>query len=124
MDLIESFNIAKQALYDHVGFVEDWVIYAVEDRTDMLWQIDNYEIKFAKTIEDFNSDGDYYLDEIYTQRFYEKHIYRGDTFTMVFVDTHTDGNKFFAFYRNDKEVKQSGELNQVRKLNQVYKQIH
>lgn len=53
----------------------------------------------------FNSDGNYYVDEIYAQRFYEKWVYRGNEFTMIFVDTHMDGNKFFAVFSNDKEVK-------------------
>lgn len=105
MNLMQQFNDAQQALYDHVGFVEDWVVYAIDDRTDMFWQISDGEVKFAETMEKFNSDGDYYQDEIYTQRFYKKYVYRGEELTMIFVDTHTDGNKFFAFYRNDKEVR-------------------
>ena len=104
MDLIQSFNTAKQALYEHVGFVEDWVIYASEDRTDMLWQINGDDVKYAETVERFNSNDNYYVDEIYYQRFYEKHVYRGAEFTMIFVDTHTDGNKFFAFFRNANEI--------------------
>ena len=28
-------------------------------------------------MKEFNSDGDYYLDEIYKQRFYKKHIFMG-----------------------------------------------
>lgn len=107
MDLIVKYNAAKQALYDHVGFVEDWVIYAIEDRTEMMWQKDSAEVKYAENLEKFNSDGDYYVDEIYTQRFYKQWVYRGDELTMIFVDTHTDGNRFFAVYLNDKEVKNS-----------------
>jgi len=77
---------------------------SIEDRSDMFWKIDSGKIKYAETVERFNSDGDYYVDIIYTQRFYEKHVYRGSELTMIFVDTHTDGNKFFAFYSNDKEI--------------------
>lgn len=105
MNLIEQYESAKQALYDHVGFVEDWVVYAIDDRTDMIWRVNGIEVKFAESLERFNSDGDYYVDEIYTQRFYSKWVYRGADFTMIIVDTHTDGNKFFAVYSNNKEVK-------------------
>jgi len=107
MSLIEKFNTAKQALYDHVGFVEDWVVYAIDDRTDMVWREDGTEVKFANDINNFNSDGIYYVDEIYTQRFYQKWVFRGDELTMIIVDTHTDGNRFFAIFSNDKEVKNS-----------------
>ena len=104
MNLIEQYEAAREALYNHVGFVEDWVVYAIDDRTDMVRHEDGREVKYAENIEKFNSDGDYYVDEIYTQRFYKKWVYRGDKLTMIFVDTHTDGNRFFAIYSNSKEV--------------------
>jgi len=108
MNLIENLNAAKEALWEHVGFKEDWVVYAIEDRTSCLWRVDPLErdfVQFAETLEDLNSDGNYFEDEIYTQRFYPKWVYRGSEFVMIIVDTHTDGNKFFAIYRTDKEVK-------------------
>ena len=110
MKLTEDYDKALQALYDHVGFVEDWVVYAVDDNTEIFWQVqgdsvDNQEVKSAETMEKFNSDGDYYQHEIYTQRFYPKWVYRGEELTMIIVATGVDGNKFFAFYSNDKEVK-------------------
>jgi len=104
MALMYNFYQAKKNLYDHVGFTEDWVVYAIEDCTRMFWQISNGWVKFAFTMGQFNSDGDYYLHEIYTQHFYEKWVYRGEQLTMIFVDTHSDGNKFFSFFRNELEV--------------------
>jgi hypothetical protein len=102
--MIKAFNEALQDLYNHVGFVEDWVVYPVDDRTEMFWKVISGEVKYAETMEEFNSDDDYYVDSIYTQRFYDKHIWPGEELTMIFVNTHTDGNKFFAFYHNDKEI--------------------
>lgn len=49
-------------------------------------------------------DEEYYGDEIYTQRFYSKWVYRGDDYAMVMVDTHTDGNRFLAVFDNSKEL--------------------
>ena len=37
MNLMKKFNDAKQAIYDHVGFKEDWVIYPIDDNTEMFW---------------------------------------------------------------------------------------
>jgi len=110
MSIIDDFNKAKQAIYDHVGFVEDYIVYSIEDRTEMYWQlVDDClfgdGIKFAEIMEKLNSKDYYYVNEIYEQRLYDKHIYRGKQYTMIFVDTHVDGNKFFAIYDNDKEVK-------------------
>jgi hypothetical protein len=107
MKLLEEYNNALEALYKHVDFTPDWVVYPIDDRTTMYWQILNKDtVKFAETIEAFNSDGDYYSDEIYCQRFYDQWVYRGEELTMIFVDTHTDGNKFFAIFANDKEQKE------------------
>jgi hypothetical protein len=106
MEIIKRYNDALQTLYDSVGFVEDWTVYAVADRTEMFWKVvDGDKVRFAETVEKMNElICDYYEDEIYKQRFYKKHIYRGDDLTMIIVDTHTDGNKFFAFYDNEKEL--------------------
>jgi hypothetical protein len=117
MKLLKAYNNALEAIYKHVKFTPDWVIYPIDDRTNMYWQIIsktdlhhphdyNKNVKFAETIEAFYSDGDYYSDEIHTQRFYEQWIYRGKDLTMIFVDTHTDGNKFFAVFDNHKEQKE------------------
>jgi len=107
VDIISNYQKALKDLYDHVGFVEDWVVLAPEFQTDMFWRISHDEVIYGNTIEDITTnyeEGNCYTCEIYTQRFYKKHIYRGDEYTMIMVDTHTDGNKFFMFFSNDKEV--------------------
>jgi len=99
--LIKAFENAKQALLDHVGFIEDWVVYPIQDCTNMPWCIVNGEyVKYADDLEKFNSDDDYYTADVYRQRFYPKAIYEGKDLTMVFIDTHTDGMKYFAFFAN------------------------
>lgn len=45
-NLLENFKAAKQALYDHVGFVEDWVTYPIEDYTDYFWDNEGNYITF------------------------------------------------------------------------------
>lgn len=52
-----------------------------------------------------NLEGDYYEDEIYTQRHLQEWTHRGDEHTMICVDTNTDGNKFLHIFDNDKEIK-------------------
>lgn len=104
MKLMENYDNAIQKLYDHVGFVEDWVVYPIDNRTEMFWHIEDGDVRYAGTLEQLNSNGDYWEDEIYTQRFYDKHIYVGKELTMIMVDTHTDGNKFFAFFDNKKQI--------------------
>jgi len=103
--LLETYQKARQALYDHVGFVEDWVTCPIEDRTELHWKLTEHEVIYGIEKDVISENGNQFSDDIYTQRFYEKHIYRGKKFTMVFVDTHTDGMKYFAFFDNSKELK-------------------
>jgi len=107
--MMTAFKDARQKLYRHVGFVEDWVVYPIDDRTEMFWRVDKDErefVRYGETPEGLDSpDDEFYEEEIYTQRFYKKWVFRGKKLTMVMVDTHVDGNKFFAFFSNDKEVK-------------------
>ncbi|MGD9157205.1 MAG: hypothetical protein PVG39_02240 [Desulfobacteraceae bacterium] len=104
MNLTEKYESAKRELYEHVGFVEGWSVFPISDRIDMVWHENGVSVKYAENMEEFNSDGDYYVDEIYTPRFYKKWVYRGAELTLIIVDTHTDGNKFFAIFSNNKEV--------------------
>lgn len=107
-ELMKNYNNALQAIYDHVGFVEDWVIYPIDDKTDYVWELRATEVEYAKTLEDFNGDGDAcYVDEIYTQRFYKKHVYRGEQLTLIFCDPGVDGMKYFRIFDNSKEVKEN-----------------
>jgi len=46
----------------------------------------------------------FYRNDIYTQRFLSKWVYRGEDYTMICVDTHTDGNKFLQIFNNKKEI--------------------
>lgn len=105
MELLKQYDDALNAIYQHVGFEEDWVIYPIDDQTDKYWSENGDTVKFAKSIEQFNSDGDYYSDQIYKQRFYSKWVYEGEKFTMVFCDPMTDGMKWFRIFDNNKKIK-------------------
>ena len=105
-DIIDNYFKAQQDLYDHVGFTEDWVIYPIASEINSYWYIDNGDVHYADSLEELETEeGNYYNGEIYTQRFYKKHVYKGEKYTMIFVDTHTDCMKYFMFFDNLKEVK-------------------
>ncbi|MDR2146423.1 MAG: hypothetical protein LBE91_08200 [Tannerella sp.] len=109
-NLIRNYNKAKQAIYDHVGFRKDWVIYPIDDCTDCWWQIIGDEkdgsVVYAETRKDIEESTDeYWQDDIYTQRFYKKWVYRGEKFTMIFCDSGVDGMKYFRVFDNKLELK-------------------
>lgn len=115
IDPIELFfKLRDNVVYPYFdGFEDGYVVYALEDYRDYYWELPfgegrEGEVHYAETIEDLKDKeaGNYYVNDIYTQRFYSKWVWRGKDYTMIFCDTHTDGNKFFGVYSNDKEIKE------------------
>ncbi len=108
MELLNEYSAKRQELFEYFGYVEDWRVIPVDDATQFHWQLtgESYgdEVQFALTPEELG-DGGAYSNEIYTQRFLKKWVYRGADYTMIVVDTHTDGNKFLQIFDNEKEVK-------------------
>lgn len=105
MELISKYQNALQAIYDHVGFKEDWVIAPIDDCTEKFWNTDDNKVYYADSIEEFKlKDGNFYIDDLYKQRFYKKWIYVGEEFTMIFCDPHVDGMKWFRIFDNAKRI--------------------
>jgi len=105
LDVVARYNEAKKAIYNHIGFQEDWVVFAIDDRTDSFWKLDGdafsgFSVTYHPDKDALNTDGDFYQDEVISHRFYEKSIYEGAELTLMLVDTHTDRNRFFALYKN------------------------
>mgnify|MGYP000202069442 CR=1 FL=1 len=110
MNLLKQYKQSQQELFDYFGYVEDWVAIPLDDATMYHWRLTGEgsgdEVQFADTLEELETEsGNYYTNEIYTQRFLPKWVYRGEEYTMVVVDTHTDGNKFLQIFDNKKEIK-------------------
>jgi hypothetical protein len=106
MNIIDEYFKLLQEVYDYFEFKEDWVILPLEDRREYDWQlIDDDAVQYGNKDNILNDTGEYYEDEVYKQRFYNKWIYRAKDYTMIMVDTHTDGNRFLAIYDNLKEIK-------------------
>lgn len=125
MNFIDDYFKIKNQIFEHVGYNENWRILPLVDSREFYWQVDKEEKEYARYAEtaiqlknSFKPDSllsihivgqlseyEYYEDEIYTQRFLPKWVYRGAEFTMVIVDTHTDGNKLLRIFDNSKEVK-------------------
>lgn len=105
MKLIKNYEKALQAIYDHVGFEESWVVYPIDDQTHCFWKLNGMTVCYAKTRKALKAeDGEYYEDGIYTQRFYSKHVYEGVDFTMIFCDSGVDGMRWFRLFDNRKKI--------------------
>ena len=111
MELLKAYFNVRQSVYDYFGYVEDWRVIPLDDATDYFWTLHQDAegrgfVGFADSLEELEAeDGNYYQNDIYTQRFLPKWVYRGRDYTMICVDTHTDGNQFLQIFDNAKEVK-------------------
>jgi hypothetical protein len=104
MKLLEDYFKIQKEIYDYFGYVEDWKVIPINGATEYFWWEDGETVHFADSEDSLKSMiGNYYEHEIYTQRFLPKWVYRGKDFTMICVDTRTDGNKFLQIFDNSKE---------------------
>lgn len=105
MKLLDDYFKLQKEIYDYFGYEEGWVVIPLDYGTDYFWCLDMNEVRFAETEEDLwdEEKGNYYCNEIYTQRHLKQYVYKTDDYTMVSVDTHTDGNKFLQVFDNLKE---------------------
>lgn len=110
MQALDEYLKLQKEIYEYFGYKEDWVVIPIEDRRSSYWQL--RQETSGKGVVLFSDEpltnelvetGHHYENEIYTQRFLPKWVYRGKDFTMICVDTRTDGNKFLAIYDNSKE---------------------
>lgn len=110
MKLLDEYNSITTKIFEYFGYVEDWCIYPIQDYRDHWWRINGSEddgsVQFAEVplTDEIIKSGEYYENEIYTQRFLDKWVYRGPEYTMILVDTHIDGNKFLQIFDNAKEI--------------------
>ncbi len=109
MRLLDDYISSREKIFSYFGYVEDWRVLPINDTREFFWRLDGEgpgNVRFAETEEQLDDeDGDYYENEIYTQRHLPKWVYRGEEFTMICVDTHTDGNQFLQIFANSKERK-------------------
>lgn len=112
MELLKKYFELQKQIHDYFGYVEDWKVIPLSDATNQYWFIDGNSVIFADEpiTEQIMEDGAYYSCEIYTQRFLPKYVYRGEDYTMVSADTHTDGNKLLMVFDNKLECKNTDAL--------------
>lgn len=105
MELLNKYFELQKKVYEYFGYEEGWKVIPLDDCTKYFWFVSDCDVEFADSLEELkNEEGNYYVNEIYTQRHLPKWVYRGDDYTMICVDTHTDGNKFLQVFDNSKEI--------------------
>ena len=115
MKLLDDYFDLQKEIYDYFGYTENWVAIPLEDATEYYWFMPNDNcVRFSETKDKLHNEeaGEYYENQIYTQRFLSKWVYLGENYTMICVDTRTDGNKFLMVVDNKKECKNNDFLSE------------
>jgi hypothetical protein len=104
---LDKYFKLRQEIFDYFGYVEDWVVLPFDDARDYYWRLRQEEngsgyVEFGGPSPE---DIGIYINEIYTQRFLPKWVYRGKDYTMICVNPRVDGNRFLQIFDNSKEVK-------------------
>lgn len=109
MELLDRYFDLQKCIYDYFGYVEDWVVIPLDDCRDKFWYLDGEadggRVVYWEKPEDIETEK-YYANDIYTQRHLPKWVYRGEEYTMVVVNTHTDGNHFLQIFTNAMEAQE------------------
>ncbi len=104
MKLLDEYFELQKRVHEYFGYVQDWNVIPLDDATDQFWAVDAHTVFFAATESELEKqDGQYYEMPIYTQRHLPKWVYEGEDFTMICVDTQTDGNKLISVFDNAKK---------------------
>lgn len=108
MKLLDEYLKLQEGIFSYFGYVEDWRILPLDDCRQYYWYLTKDGrgglVCFADTEAELErQDGQYYENEIYTQRHLPRWVYRGAEYTLVVVDTHTDGNQLLSVFTNSRE---------------------
>lgn len=107
MELLDKYNELREQVFAYFGYVEDWRAIPLDDSRMYFWKLRGEgpgDVLYADSEEELESeDGNFYSDEIYTQRHLPKWVYRGADYTMVCCNPHTYGNTFLRIFSNENE---------------------
>jgi hypothetical protein len=124
--LLTDFLKARDALYEHCGFKEDWIAFPIDDQSSSYWRAENEvwkqegtekeskatfdgEIQWADSIEKLKNTEkeDYYSASLVRHRFFNgKSVYRGEDFTLIIGHPGVDGMTWLYCFDSHKEIKE------------------
>ena len=97
--LDEYFEIEKKILA-YFDYKASWHVFPLEDAREYYWCIvRGHEVYFADSEEELKEQ----VGCCYSNAILREQIFRKDDFTLICVDTQSDGNKFLQIFDNSKE---------------------
>ena len=103
---LQDYFKLQRDIYREFGYIEDWKVYPLDDQTDCFWFVHEDQVVFHdEYIDQDTLNGSlYYREEIATDIHLDKSIWECENYTMVLIDTRTDGNVFLTIFDNKKKI--------------------
>lgn len=104
-EMLANIDALTNAVYRFFGYEEDWEVFPLSDETDKHWFVTEEEVVGSgdpMTVESVTSGWDIFGGIIYRRRSSAESVLKAGGYTMICVDTQTDGNKFLAVYDDAK----------------------
>lgn len=101
-ELLQKLVETEAHIHQYFGYVEDWQVCPIQDHTDYYWYTRDGIVYYGGDADTTLSVAGWhnrYGDEIIGGA-----VWKGEHFTMINVDTHTDGNKFLFVFDNAKQL--------------------
>jgi predicted glycosyltransferase involved in capsule biosynthesis len=95
MNALDTYNASLNDIYQYFGYEPEWHVYPIEDCRGWYWRINGDKVEFGNSEE--QAKNRHYVEEILK-------VYPASDFTMIKVDTQTDGNKFLSIFDNSRRV--------------------
>jgi hypothetical protein len=70
MELVDTYFSIQKKIYDYFGYEGDWEVIPIDDRREMFWSFDGFNIFYAETLEKLKDEKHYYSDTLYNPRFF------------------------------------------------------
>lgn len=98
--IIDDYFEAKAKVHKLFGYVSDWTEMSMEDYREYDWMLVKDRCVYGEKLDEKNiKDGNHYSGYLVDSK-----IYTTDVYTMIPVDTESDGNKFLMIFDAKREV--------------------
>jgi len=117
-DLIDKYFNILQEVYDYFGYREGWRTFAVVDYREYVWDLIDGDDRVGYshgpiTEESIEYGMDIFDSEVFTYTNQTKWTYEKEDYTMILLDTQTDGNIDLAIFDNKKRQRLTEELKEL-----------
>lgn len=107
MEMLDQYFSLQQQIYDYFGYKEDWVVLPLEDKRGMHWFLTDRETALVHSPKPFTEESIEFGKQIYsyevTAPFLPRYVYRAEDYTLIAIDTRTDGNRLLLIFDNKLE---------------------